>query len=162
MTQPAGYEEEESAVATLKPTHGYSLSSHNRFFDLVFLFSSVYEWLDMPSWKRNPIKLTSALPQLFEVSSEVFCTSLFPYFVVGERLLSQQLYLYRFVVPVEEALEKGSRPCTYLPIIAVFARRDCKFSVLDKVSKYHSVPLRACGCTWNFFKLKRKVNLQFS
>ncbi|KAK4526708.1 hypothetical protein GAYE_SCF26G4624 [Galdieria yellowstonensis] len=35
-----------------------------------------------------------------------------------------------------EELEKWSCPFTCLPLIAVFACRDCKFSVVEKLNRY--------------------------
>jgi len=52
-------------------------------------------------------------------------------------------------------LKKCSRTFTYLPVITVFACRDYKFSVLDKVSKYHSLPLSTYDCTWDSIQIKK-------
>ena len=57
-------------------------------------------------------------------------------------------------MPLEKHVKKYSRTFTYLPVITVFTCRDYKFTVLDKVSKYHSLPLSMYDCTWDSIQIK--------
>ncbi|KAK4527194.1 hypothetical protein GAYE_SCF35G5116 [Galdieria yellowstonensis] len=68
-------------------------------------------------------KLTSALPPLFGVSQDspdIVCTSLITCFLIRGTCRG--------------ALEKWSCPLTCVPLKAVFACRDCKFSVVEKLN----------------------------
>ncbi|KAK4528871.1 hypothetical protein GAYE_SCF65G6819 [Galdieria yellowstonensis] len=76
----------------------------------------------------------SALPPLFGVSQDspdIVCTSLVTCFLIRGTCRG--------------ALEKWSWPLTCVPLKAVFACRDCKFSVVEKLNRYIWLTKRLAG-----------------